>query len=86
MRPPRTVPLRQLSALSNKKPFRRQYYEAVPGKSSLREFLVDVGAPLSHAIIEQVYESALLVEGLHPEPASMITRIQEIMEAAVKRG
>ncbi|MFN2195467.1 MAG: molecular chaperone HtpG [Anaerolineales bacterium] len=46
----------------------------------------DAADPLSHAIIEQVYESALLVEGLHPEPASMITRIQEIMEAAVKRG
>lgn len=46
----------------------------------------DAADPLSRAIIEQVYESALLVEGLHPEPASMITRIQEIMEAAVKRG
>ncbi len=32
--------------------------------------------------VEQVYESALLIEGLHPDPASMIPRIQEIMEAA----
>jgi molecular chaperone HtpG len=46
----------------------------------------DAADPLSTAIIEQVYESALLVEGLHPEPASMIARIQEIMEAAIKRG
>ncbi len=32
--------------------------------------------------VEQIYESALLIEGLHPDPASMIPRIQEIMEAA----
>jgi molecular chaperone HtpG len=40
-------------------------------------------APLSKAIIEQIYESALLVEGLHPDPASMIGRIQQIIEAAL---
>jgi molecular chaperone HtpG len=34
-------------------------------------------------IIEQVYEDALLIEGLHPDPASMIARIQKIMEAAL---
>lgn len=36
-------------------------------------------------IIEQIYEDALLLEGLHPEPARMIQRIQSIMEAALKR-
>lgn len=35
------------------------------------------------ACIDQLYESALLVEGLHPDPASMLPRIQQIMEAAV---
>lgn len=39
--------------------------------------------PLSDAIIEQIYENALLLEGLHPDPASMIERIQEIMQAAL---
>ncbi len=43
------------------------------------------GDELGDAIIDQVYESALLVEGLHPEPASMIQRIQQIMEAAVRK-
>jgi molecular chaperone HtpG len=33
--------------------------------------------------ITQVYEDALLVEGLHPNPASMIERIQKILEAAL---
>ncbi|MEA4909976.1 MAG: molecular chaperone HtpG, partial [Anaerolineaceae bacterium] len=38
---------------------------------------------LSAAIIEQIYEDALLIEGLHPDPASMIARIQSIMKAAL---
>jgi len=39
--------------------------------------------PVSSLIIEQVYEDALLIEGLHPDPASMISRIQKIMEQAL---
>jgi molecular chaperone HtpG len=35
-------------------------------------------------IITQIYEDALLIEGLHPDPANMIVRIQELMEAALK--
>ena len=38
---------------------------------------------LATAIIEQIYESALLIEGVHPDPAGMIPRIQELMEAAL---
>ena len=39
---------------------------------------------LSTVVIEQIYESALLIEGLHPDPASMLPRIQELMEAALR--
>ena len=39
--------------------------------------LVDVG-------IEQLYESALLMEGLHPNPADMIPRIQKLLGWAAK--
>lgn len=35
-------------------------------------------------IIEQIYENALLIEGLHPDPASMISRIQKLMETALE--
>lgn len=35
--------------------------------------------------IEQIYEDALLIEGLHPDPASMIDRIQKIMSSALSR-
>ena len=33
-------------------------------------------------VIEQLYEDALLIEGIHPDPASMIERIQELMARA----
>jgi molecular chaperone HtpG len=38
---------------------------------------------LGEIIIEQIYESALLIEGLHPDPASMLPRIQTLMEKAL---
>jgi molecular chaperone HtpG len=36
--------------------------------------------------IEQLYENALVVEGLHPNPATMLPRIQQLMEFAVERS
>jgi molecular chaperone HtpG len=41
-------------------------------------------SPLVGLIIEQVYEDALLIEGLHPNPASMVQRIQKLMEELLK--
>jgi len=41
-------------------------------------------AELGQMIIDQIYENALLIEGLHPDPAGMIERIQKIIEAAIK--
>jgi molecular chaperone HtpG len=38
---------------------------------------------LGKNVIEQIYESALLIEGLHPNPASMLDRIQLLMERAL---
>ncbi len=38
---------------------------------------------LTREVIEQIYESALLIEGLHPDPASMLPRIQSLMERAL---
>ena len=39
---------------------------------------------LGEMIIEQIFESTLLIEGLHPDPASMIPRIQQLMESALE--
>jgi len=41
------------------------------------------GSELSKLIVEQIFEDALLIEGLHPDPASMIQRIQKLMESAL---
>jgi HSP90 family molecular chaperone len=38
---------------------------------------------LGDLVIDQIYEDALLSEGLHPDPASMISRIQQFIEAAL---
>ncbi len=43
----------------------------------------DAEALVSDAI-EQLYENGLLLEGLHPNPAQMVARIQSLLEAAVK--
>jgi molecular chaperone HtpG len=37
------------------------------------------------AVIEQLYENGLLVEGLLSNPSSMVTRIQDLMVAATSR-
>ncbi len=39
---------------------------------------------LGNVVIEQLYDSALLLDGLHPNPAQMVPRIQQLMEAAVR--
>ncbi len=38
--------------------------------------------PLLNPLIEQLFENALVIEGIHPNPAEMIPRIQQLMEAA----
>jgi molecular chaperone HtpG len=49
--------------------------------------LIQAGASddLANDVIEQLYENALLVEGLLPNPADMVGRIQKLMEAATKQ-
>lgn len=46
---------------------------------------LSTGDPVSSMIIDQIFENALLIEGLHPDPAGMIERIQDIMQAALNR-
>jgi molecular chaperone HtpG len=62
----------------------KKILELNPSHPILKE-LVSQGpdAPLSALVIEQIYDSALLVEGLHPDPSSMAPRIQQLMEAAL---
>lgn len=46
----------------------------------------DPGDTLLNPLIEQLYENELLMEGLHPNPAEMIPRIQRLMAEATRRG
>jgi molecular chaperone HtpG len=39
---------------------------------------------LTVALIEQLYDNALLLEGLHANPAGRVGRIQTLMEAAAR--
>lgn len=45
----------------------------------------DDESPLLDVAIEQLYDSALLMEGLHPNPAEMAPRIQQLLTLAMKR-
>jgi molecular chaperone HtpG len=59
--------------------------ELNPRHAILRKLLeIPEEDELSQAVIEQVCDSALLIEGLHPDPASMIPRIQKLIEAAMR--
>ncbi len=46
---------------------------------------LEAGSDLQNIIIEQIYDSALLVEGLHPDPSSIAPRVQQIIEAALQQ-
>jgi HSP90 family molecular chaperone len=64
----------------------KKILELNPSHTILKN-LVGMGASsdLQTLIIEQIYDSALLVEGLHPDPSSMAPRIQQIIEAALTK-
>ncbi len=40
--------------------------------------------PLVGLLLEQLYDNALLLEGLHPNPAAMVGRLQALLEAAAR--
>jgi len=62
----------------------KKILELNPSHSILKGiFKLEADSTLQTAIIEQIYDSALLVEGLHPDPSSMVARVQQIMDAAL---
>jgi molecular chaperone HtpG len=46
---------------------------------------LEADSDLQTAIIEQIFDSALLVEGIHPDPSSIAPRVQQIIEAALAK-
>jgi HSP90 family molecular chaperone len=65
----------------------KKILELNPSHSILKNLLqLESGSELQTAIIEQIYDSALLVEGLHPDPSSIAPRVQQIIEAALAKN
>jgi len=65
----------------------KKILELNPAHPILKNLLKDkVDSALQNLVIEQIFDSALLVEGLHPDPSSMAARVQQIMEAALAHG
>jgi len=64
----------------------KKILELNPSHTILKNLVgMEAGSDLQTMIIEQIYDSALLVEGLHPDPSSMAPRIQQIIEAALNK-
>jgi HSP90 family molecular chaperone len=64
----------------------KKVLELNPSHTILKKLLeLDSASELQTLIIEQIYDSTLLVEGLHPDPSSMASRVQQIIEAALDK-
>ncbi len=64
----------------------KKILELNPSHNILKNLLnLESGSELQTVIIEQIYDSALLVEGLHPDPSSIAPRVQQIIEAALAK-
>ncbi len=42
--------------------------------------------PRIDAVVEQLFDNLLLLDGLHPNPARMVPRLQTLLEATLKGG
>jgi HSP90 family molecular chaperone len=63
----------------------RKILELNPAHAILKSLLkLEPSSDLQTLVIEQIYDSALLVEGLHPDPSSMAPRLQQLIEAALR--
>ena len=65
----------------------KKILELNPAHPILKSLLaLDADSDLQKMVIEQILDSALLVEGLHPDPSSMVERMQDIIQAALKNN
>ncbi len=64
----------------------KKVLELNPSHTILKNLLkLESGSDLQNIIIEQIYDSAMLVEGIHPDPSSIAPRVQQIIEAALAK-
>jgi hypothetical protein len=84
--------LRQLSVRRDRKDFRRRSYERLPGRRPLRQFLLDIGAPLmeslrlSHrSLVVAMPDSAAYFDAAAPYRKQVQERLREPLTAALER-
>jgi molecular chaperone HtpG len=64
----------------------KKILEINPGHPILQQICgLSEANDLIKTVIDQIFESALLIEGIHPDPASMIPRIQKLMKTALDK-
>jgi HSP90 family molecular chaperone len=64
----------------------KKILELNPSHAILKDLLqLGPESDLQKMVIEQIFDSALLVEGLHPDPSSMVPRVQELIQAALSK-
>jgi hypothetical protein len=73
--------LKRLIALDSAKKFRRLHYEALPGKTSVKEFLADVGAPL----LAGLGLTSLVLRRVMPEMAEYLQRESDFRRISQQR-
>ncbi len=65
----------------------KKILELNPSHPILKSLLkLDPESELHNMIIEQILDSALLVEGLHPDPSSMVQRVQDIIQITLAKS
>ena len=65
----------------------KKILELNPTHPILKNLLkLEPGSELQTLVIEQIFDSALLIEGLHPDPSSMVPRLQQIIQAALEHA
>lgn len=65
----------------------KKILELNPSHQILKSLLkLDPESELHNMIIEQILDSALLVEGLHPDPSSMVQRVQDIIQITLAKS
>ena len=64
----------------------KKILELNPSHPILKSLLkLEPDSDLQKMVIEQILDSALLVEGLHPDPSSMVQRVQDIIQLALEK-
>lgn len=89
----RRADLRRLVALSSKKKFRRAHYEALPGKTAVREFVADLAAPvmLSLGLGSRVLKRTTPALGAYFSEDTVLRehcekRLMAVLQPALARG